>query len=426
MEVDRAQELGERKGVGGRERSDEHQDLLGVVLVAPIAGQRGEPEESERGEAVGRRRRVVEQVLRAGDELLTVDAGGEHAAFLRIPEEVEHRVGRRDGFGDPPTLARGLGEGDERLHERRVVGRVSEVASTAVALPRTEPSAVVAAQAADQELAVRDRGVEPLAVLRRGGCLRERVEHERVPLGQHLVVETGPYPLLARVEQLLARLFDLGRTDEVTAHGSVQDVRAFEVAGLGHAVPLDGGGRELGAEHGFDVLDPPDVEATLLALGVGVLGRREAALGLPQVAEHVGDRLVEHLPPALLAELQPGVEVHPSEQGLVVEHLLEVRHHPERVDRVARESAPEVVVHPARRHRIERGLHDGASAVAAVVRVGAQAQLERHRLRELRRSAEPTPLGIELRADLLQRGVEHVGAGQRLPLGSRELRHAAQ
>ena len=45
------------------------QDLLGVVLVALIAGQRGEPEESERGEAVRRRRRVVEQVLRAGDEL---------------------------------------------------------------------------------------------------------------------------------------------------------------------------------------------------------------------------------------------------------------------------------------------------------------------------------------------------------------------
>ena len=41
----------------------------------------------------------------------------------------------------------------------------------------------------------------------------------------------------------------------------------------------------------------------------------------------------------VLAELLPGVEVHASEQGLVVEHLLEVRHHPERVDRVARESA---------------------------------------------------------------------------------------
>ena len=101
------------------------QDLLGVVLVAPIAGERGEPEESERGEAVGRRRRVVEQVLRAGDELLAVEAGGEHAACLRVPEEVEHRVGRRDGLGDPPTLARGLGEGDERLHERCVVGRVT-------------------------------------------------------------------------------------------------------------------------------------------------------------------------------------------------------------------------------------------------------------------------------------------------------------
>ena len=39
----------------------------------------------------------------------------------------------------------------------------------------------------------------------------------------------------------------------------------------------------------------PHVEPALLALGVGVLGGEEAAVGVAQVAQHVADGLVEHL-----------------------------------------------------------------------------------------------------------------------------------
>ena len=45
--------------------------------------------------------------------------------------------------------------------------------------------------------------------------------------------------------------------------------------------------------------------------------------------------------------------VDPHEQRLVVEHLLEVRHEPLAVDGVASEAAADVVVHAARRHRVE-------------------------------------------------------------------------
>ena len=69
---------------------------------------------------------------------------------------------------------------------------------------------------------------------------------------------------------------------------------------------------------------------------------------------------------------------------------------------------------------------DGRSVVAAGARVGAQQQLEAHRLRELRRAAEPAPLGSNCWPSCCERGVEHVGAGQRLPLGRRELRRAAE
>ena len=55
---------------------------------------------------------------------------------------------------------------------------------------------------------------------------------------------------------------------------------------------------------------------------------------------------------------QVGVEVDPDQQRLVVEHLLEVRHQPLLVDRVAGEAAADVVVHPAAGHRVERGRDD--------------------------------------------------------------------
>ncbi len=271
-------------------------------------------------------------------------------------------------------------------------------------------------------IAASSQSVRPVAAAARA----KRVEHQAVPLGQHLVVEAGPDATLTRLEEAPPRLLDLGRPLEITAHRTVEDVRTLEVARLRDAVPLDRPGREVGAEHVFDLLDSPYVEAALLALGVGVLGRREAALGLAQIAQHIGDRLVEHLPPARLTDLLPRVQVGAGEERLVVEHLLEVGDHPERVDRVAREPPAEVVVHAARRHRVERGGHDSASPVTPVVRVGAQAELERHRLRELRCLPEPSPFGVELRPDLLQRVVEHVGARQGLALGRRHGRHAVE
>ena len=55
-----------------------------------------------------------------------------------------------------------------------------------------------------------------------------------------------------------------------------------------------------------------------------------------------------------LARHDPRVQVRGGEQRVVVEHLLEVRHEPAVVDRVAVEAAADEVVHPARRHAVER------------------------------------------------------------------------
>src|SRR5207248_8343558 len=98
-----------------------------------------------------------------------------------------------------------------------------------------------------------------------------------------LVVETGPSSLLAGGEQCLAGPLDRLRTDQVAAHGPVEDRVALEVAAGRDAPPLGGRGR-IGPEELLDLVDAPHVEPALLAFRVGVLGRRDAALGLAQVA----------------------------------------------------------------------------------------------------------------------------------------------
>ena len=85
--------------------AEEAQDLLGVVGVARLAGERAEPHEGHRGDRVGRRRGVVHQILLAGDELLAVVGGGEHAPVVDVPEVVEQRVGDGRACVDPAGLA---------------------------------------------------------------------------------------------------------------------------------------------------------------------------------------------------------------------------------------------------------------------------------------------------------------------------------
>src|SRR5207244_6910076 len=106
----------------------------------------------------------------------------------------------------------------------------------------------------------------------RGCGFRQRAHEQRVPLAEHLVVETRPHPLLARLEERLAGPVDRLRAQEVAAYRSMEDGGALEVASGRDAPPLGGRGG-IGPEDLLDLLDAPDVEPALLTLGVGVLGR---------------------------------------------------------------------------------------------------------------------------------------------------------
>ena len=108
------------------------------------------------------------------------------------------------------------------------------------------------------------------------------------------------------------------------------------------------------------------------------------------------------------------MQVERGELRVVVEHLLEVRHQPERVHGVAREAAAELVVHPAARHLHERRVHHAPRVRVVAAARETQYELPDHRLRKLRRAAEPPVLLVELRRHALERREEDLVAERRV------------
>ncbi len=136
---------------------------------------------------------------------------------------------------------------------------------------------------------------------------------------------------------------------------------------------------------GYALLGSPCVGEALDSVGVGVLRGGEAALGQQQLAQHVVERLLDDLAVALAAGHEPAVEVRGNEQRVVVEHLLEVRDEPVRVDRVAMEPAADEVVHAPGGHPVERR-RSTISSLAVT-----EQELEHDARRELRRVARSRP-----------------------------------
>ncbi len=189
----------------------------------------------------------------------------------------------------------------------------------------------------------------------------------------------------------------------------------LEVSPGGHVVLRSKERRILGAEHVFDLGERPDVELPLLALRIGVERRRERALRGGHLAGKPRDRLGG----ALAEQRHAGHRVRHREQfqelRVVVEHLLEVRHEPALVDRVARKAAAEVIVDPALADALERQQHArekrrrrGArlALLARCALARAPQQLEQRALRKLRRAAQAAMRGVDRARDAVRHLVE--------------------
>ncbi len=292
------------------------------------------------------------------------------------------------GRGPDDAVARGPGQAHTRRPGlrrplRRPLGRWAEV----------EP---------DQQVRRGDGGVDPVGPLEERTGLRERRDGETVPGGDHLVVPPRPRSRLARRQQPRAHV---GETFGVVVRGIGEQLQH------GLAVLERPGHRDrerpgrprgvVGTERLGQRGRRPGVEGALAALAVGVQGRGEAAVVGAQLAEHPLGGLGHDPAREGRARGPPPVQVHAEQERVVVQHLLEVRHGPRRVDGVAREPAAELVVHPAAGHRLEgafrhgecagrrRSAHGGAAATPAPSTAGTWARRRSRRGRRRRTARVP-------------------------------------
>src|SRR5208283_6038460 len=90
-----------------------------------------------------------------------------------------------------------------------------------------------------------------------------------------------------------------------------------------------------------------------------------------------------------------GVNIILQEFGVVVAHLLEVRHDPAFVDGIAVKSARQLVVDAAAGHLFERCYKYMAELFVAGTRILVDQQIKRSGMRELGRASEAAILRIE-------------------------------
>ena len=235
-------------------------------------------------------------------------------------------------------------------------------------------------------------------------ALGERRQRHAVPARERLVVERRLRARGARLEQLRADAREAGALGVVLGRRDQREHRrALEVALLGHAPGALGELGVLGREHGAQLRRRPRERRALDAVGVGVLRRGEAAVLERELAQQVVEDALGGRAPLLVARHLPGRQVRAREQRVVVEHLLEVRHEPDRVDRVAVEAAAELVVDAAVGHAPQRAQRHRERLLAAAAPVHAQQEREHRVRRELGRAPEAAVALVVLAAQRQQR-----------------------
>ena len=402
---------------------------------AGLSGQVMKAKQHVRRDRVAGGQGAVGPRLAARDQLLLVVRREEVATARAVVEagvEGGHQLARPL---EVHPITGGLVEVEERARQEGVVVQVGAVlrASARPPVEQLPPGP----QARPDELRRRARRLDEASGAEHPPGLGERPDHEAVPAGQDLLVarrrnalpacgqqpDAGPLERCHRVAGAAAE----HPGDLLDGQGDVRDALPLEVPLVGDVPVAADQVDVVGVDDPGHLRGGPDEVLPLLALAVGVGGGVEAAFGMPHVAQHVVERLLDDAAEFRLARHLVGLEVEPRELRVVVEHLLEVRHEPTRVHGVAVKAASDLVVHAALRHPVAGEEHRFEQRRVAGRAVLPQEELEGGRVRELGRPAEPAVGAVDVREESL-RGTAREGGveGALGRLGALEAREAGE
>ncbi len=380
------------------------EDLLGTLLMNGLAGERMKAQMHERRHRVARRQRAVGAGSATRDQRLSI-VGREEIPAARVVEPMLEDRRELARTLEMTAIAGRLVEVEERAREERMVVQEAELLRRSPR-PHVKQTAVAPAHRRVDEAHRLLRGIEVPRDVEHAARFGERADHERIPRDDDLLVAKRRHAAGARGVESFARVFDRrsnlvrrpsSRRGELRdVGGAVCDAAAFEVA-LRRDAPVTT--REVGvggAEDRGHLLRRPDEEATFLTLAVGVGRGVEPAAGVPHLAQQIVERVDDDAPGRRISGDEMEVQVETRKLGVVVQHLLEVRHEPALVDGIAMEAAPDVVVHPAGRHAVARERHGIEQLPPTRLHVLAQEELDGLGVRKFGRPPKPAVRAIDV------------------------------
>ena len=151
-----------------------------------------------------------------------------------------------------------------------------------------------------------------------------------------------------------------------------------------------------------DLVQRPDVEFPLLAFAVGIERGGEGALLGRHLAREPADGLLRARAEQRIAGTLMRERQQLQQLRIVVEHLLEMRHQPALVDRIAGKPAAEMIVDAALADALERDLDRGEVALLAGALPCPPQKFEHHAIGKFRRAADAAMHGIDQAAEPLR------------------------
>ena len=254
---------------------------------------------------------------------------------------------------------------------------------------------------------------------------RQAAYCQRIPAREYLLVALGAGARGAQLQEFRACTREerrhAGRTafaaggQRVEAGGDDQMMRmAFEIRWQIEAMTRSKHGVLIGTQrlpHGRGF---PDVIAAFDTGGIGIEAGIEGAVRRAQFGEHPVGGAMGYLSEQQLARGGGGLGVGAEQQGVVVEHLLEMRNGPVPIDAVTVEATAQLVEQAALGHARQRqrrhvqGVQVRRLIGGARVPV-AQRALHQRRVRKFRRGSEAAPFAIEAALELCAAALERGG-----------------
>ena len=231
----------------------------------------------------------------------------------------------------------------------------------------------------------------------------QRCEYQAVPCGDTFVVSRRVHPPGARCQQCGANArescFDIRDRNAESGRKKLQRQRHREhsspvqVSVCGHRERHFGEAR-LFTKHGTQFIQRPHVETAFFAFAVGIDACEHAAFRAGHIAQQPVERVAGDTFDFIAACRLHQKHTKPREERIVVQHLLEMRHDPFAISRIAGKATTDLIADSAACHRQKTLRHGSENSLVAVSRAVTEQKVERHCLRKLRCAAESVVIAV--------------------------------